>query len=399
MTNIMNIRTNTKNITFISAAALLAPLALGAVTQTDAEEAGVPAGKTEGVPAGTLPQKAKIALSGYAQAQYFFADTGNNSGDAYSGFAVRRAAISAKGEIGENWSAEVGFEIDGGSGGGKLTGAFVDKAVIACTSDFGKLTVGYQKTAFLMEEYSSSKTQLCIEQSIATRWFAKTGSGIAQLSGRHGGIWWDGKIAALKYALAVTNQYKEDFSGADNDGVAFCASLAYALKTDDGIAVELGVNGVFNPGNASTDGNGSFTASSAPHGNVFGVEPYAKINADGFTGILGAIYADGDADAGVKDAAWGVNATAAYRFENEIEPVVRLSYIDVGGNANLGPSMLQNTPAGTSDHDRALGAYLGANFYAHKNIKISAGYECTKFDGGAKSETANAFRMQLQAVF
>lgn len=380
-------------IRLLSAAALLAPLALNA-QQASADDAKNGA---DGVGL-QVSQKAKITVSGYAQAQYYFADAKNNDGDAYSGFAIRRAAISAKGEIGENWTAEVGFEIDSGSGG-KLDGAFVDKAVISCKSEYGKLTAGYQKPAFLMEEYSSSKTQLCIEQAVATRYFAKTKSGVSQLSGRHGGVWWDGNADGFKYTLAVANQYKEDFSGDDNSGVAFYGSLAYTLKTDDGIAVEIGVNGVFNPGNDSKDANGAFTASKAPHGNVYGIEPYAKITADGFTGVLDALYADGDEDAGIADAVWGVNATAAYRFVCDVEPVVRLSYVDVGDNRDLGPSMLQNTPAGTSDHDSAVGAYLGANFYANKNIKISAGYEYTKFGGGEKSEYANAFRVQLQATF
>lgn len=383
------------SITLLSAAALLAPLALSA--QQAPAGNGASAKEPEGIKL-ELSKKAKITVSGYAQAQYYFADSKNNSGDAYSGFAIRRAAISAKGEIDENWSAEVGFEIDSGSGS-KLDGAFVDKAIISYKSDYGKLTAGYQKPAFLMEEYSSSKTQLCIEQSIASRYFAKTSSGIAQLSGRHGGVWWDGKVSDFKYTVAVANQYKEDFSGDNNDGVAFYGTIAYELKSDDGISAEIGVNGVYNPGNDSTDEAGNFTATKAPHGNVYGIEPYLKVKADGFTGILNGLYADGDEDAGIDDAVWGINATAAYRFENDVEPVIRLSYIDVGDNQDLGPKMLQNTPSGTSDHDTAFGVYVGANFYANKNIKISAGYEYTNFDGGAKSEDANAFRLQLQAVF
>lgn len=384
--------------TLLTAATLLVALNANAQEQSNVPANNpAPAKAEEGLTL-IVSEKSKITVSGYAQAQYYFADAKNNSGDAYSGFAIRRAAISAKGNISDEWSAEVGFEIDSGSGN-KLDGAFVDKAIIAYKSELGKLTAGYQKPAFLMEEYSSSKTQLCIEQSVATRYFAKTKSGISQLSGRHGGIWWDGKVSDLKYTFAVANQYKEDFNSDNNDGVAFYGTLAYTLKNESGLDTEFGINGVFNPGNDTRDETGAFTATKAPHGNVFGIEPYAKIKFEGFTGILNGIYADGDEDAGIKDSVWGVNATVAYRFENNFEPVVRLSYVDVGDNRDLGPGMLQNTPKGTSDHDSAFGTYVGANFYANKHIKISAGYEYTKFDGGVKSENANALRVQLQATF
>ena len=383
-----------EKVMLISAAALLAPFAINA----QAAASAVPENAKEANGVSFDAKKAKITVSGYAQAQYIYADSKTNSGDAYSGFAIRRAAISAKGEIDENWSAEVGFEIDGNNKNDKLNNAFVDKAIISYKTDFGKLTAGYQKTAFVMEEYTSSKTALCIEQSIASSWFGKM-AGVSQLSGRHGGVWWDGKVEGVKYTLGVVNQYKEDFYADENRGVAFAGTLAYTIKADDGTALELGVNGIYNSGNDSKDESGNYVAEKAPHGAVWGVEPYAKLTVDGFTGIVDVLYGDGDKEAGVKDAAWGVNATAAYRFENDLEPVVRFSYVDTGDNKGLKPDLLKNVPKGTSDHDSAWGAYIGANFYANKHIKVSAGYEYTKFEGGAKSEDANAFRVQLQAVF
>lgn len=390
------------NITLITAAAALAPFALNA----QSAPAGAPAAskQAEGIKV-TLNDKATITVSGYAQAQYYYSDSKNNSGDANSGFSIRRAAISAKGKIGENWSAEVGFEIDGGKDGGKLDGAFVDKAIISYTSEYGKLTAGYQKTAFAMEEYSSSKTALAIEHGIATRYLTK-GDYFASLTGRHGGIWWDGKFSDFKYTLAVANQYSEDFESDANSGVAFFGTLAYTIKSGD-VKTEIGINGALNPGN-DEETNGVFNTYEAnvPAGLVWGLEPYVKVTAGGFTGILDVIYADGDEEKdaagnrrGPKDSVWGGNATIAYRFDNDIEPVVRLSYVDVGDNKDLGPNLLQNVPKGTSDHDTAFGAYIGANYYVNKNIKVSAGYEYTTFDGGAKDEYANSFRLQLQAVF
>lgn len=387
------------NITLITAAAALAPFALNA----QSAPAGAPAAskQAEGIKV-TLNDKATITVSGYAQAQYYYSDSKNNSEDAYSGFSIRRAAISAKGKIGENWSAEVGFEIDGGKDGGKLDGAFVDKAIISYTSEYGKLTAGYQKTAFAMEEYSSSKTALAIEHGIATRYITK-GKSFANLTGRHGGVWWDGKFSDFKYTLAITNQYNEDFEGDENSGVAFFGTLAYTIKSGD-VKTEIGINGAYNPGNDNKV-HGEFTAANAPVYTVWGLEPYVKVTAGGFTGILDVIYADGDEEEdltgahGPTDAVWGGNATIAYRFDNDIEPVVRLSYVDVGDNKDLGPNLLQNVPSGTSDHDSAFGAYIGANYYVNKNIKVSAGYEYTTFDGGAKDEYANSFRLQLQAVF
>lgn len=339
---------------------------------------------------------AKIKVSGYAQAQYFYNDSKNNSANANSGFAIRRAAISVKGEISEAWSAEVGFEIDSGNKGGKLgadnSTIFVDKAIIAYKNAAGKLTAGYQKPSFVMEEYSSSKTQLCIEQSVATVYFTNLANG--SLAGRHGGVWWDGKVSDFKYGFAITNQYKEDINGDQNDGVAFYGNAAYEFKFGDD-KLEFGVNGVYNPGNDDE----TCRASKRVPGAVYGLEPYVKFSSGGFQAILDGLFADGDSEV-MPDSAWGVNATFAYRFENNIEPVVRFSCLDVGDNRNIDPSKLKNIPTdGSKDYDSARGIYLGANFYANKHIKISAGYEYTNFDGGQRDEYASAFRLQLQATF
>lgn len=343
-----------------------------------------------------IVEDAGIKVSGYAQAQYFYTDSKSNPHNATSGFAIRRAAISVKGEITDAWSAEVGFEIDSGNKGGKLGDSsstiFVDKAIIAYNTEAGKLTAGYQKPSFVMEEYSSSKTQLCIEQSVATVYFTNLANG--SLAGRHGGIWWDGKVSDFKYGIALTNQYKEDINQDQNDGVAFYGNLAYTLKTDDA-KFEFGINGVYNPGNDSANTR----ATKCVPGAVYGLEPYVKMTAGGFQAVLDGLFADGE-NAVMKDAAWGANATIAYRFENDIEPVVRFSYLDAGDNADIDPSKLKNVPTdGSKDYDSAQGIYVGANFYANKSIKISAGYEYTRFDGGVKDEYANAFRMQLQATF
>ena len=394
MKNKMNIQT------LITASALLA----GVATVQAAGEApaqGVPAkAADEGITV-KLPdlkkaaENAKIKVTGYAQAQYIYADSKNNNHNANSGFDIRRAAISVKGELTEDWSAEVGFEIDSGDKGGKLgaenSTIFVDKAIISYKTDFGKLTAGYQKPAFVMEEYQSSKTQLCIEQSIATVYFTNLAGG--SLSGRHGGVWWDGKVSGLKYGVAITNQYKEDMNKDQNDGVAFYGNLGYEFKSDS-LKFEVGVNGVYNPGNDDED-----AAAPGLAGSVYGLEPFAKISAGGFQAIVDGLYADGD-DEVMKDSVFGVNGTLAYRFESGIEPVVRLSYLDAGDNKNIDPSKLKFVPTdGSKDYDSACGVYVGANFYANKYIKISAGYEYTQFDGGARTEDVNAFRLQLQAAF
>ncbi|MBQ8722664.1 MAG: hypothetical protein IJY80_00070 [Opitutales bacterium] len=243
------------NLYSLTAAAML--VANVAVAETaGTQTTGVAAAKnSDDTMTVTLPNLKKVAeqamikISGYAQAQYFYNDSKNNSANANSGFAIRRAAISVKGEISDEWSAEVGFEIDSGNKGGKLgadsSTIFVDKAIIAYKSEPGKFTAGYQKPSFVMEEYSSSKTQLCIEQSVATVYFTNLANG--SLAGRHGGVWWDGKISDIKYGFAITNQYKEDVNADQNDGVAFYGNVAYEWETD-AARVEFGINGVYNPG-------------------------------------------------------------------------------------------------------------------------------------------------------
>ena len=390
------------NLYSLTAAAML--IANVAVAETaGTQTTGVAAAKnSDDTMTVTLPnlkkvaEQAKIKISGYAQAQYFYNDSKNNSANANSGFAIRRAAISVKGEISDEWSAEVGFEIDSGNKGGKLgadsSTIFVDKAIIAYKSALGKFTAGYQKPSFVMEEYSSSKTQLCIEQSVATVYFTNLANG--SLAGRHGGVWWDGKISDIKYGFAITNQYKEDVNADQNDGVAFYGNVAYEWETD-AARVEFGINGVYNPGNDDeTSGAAKRVA-----GNVYGLEPYMKISSGGFQAVFDGLFADGDSEV-MTDSAWGLNATFAYKFDNNIEPVVRFSCLDVGDNQNIDPSKLKNVPTdGSKDYDSAQGIYVGANFYANKHIKISAGYEYTDFDGGQRNENANAFRLQLQATF
>lgn len=340
----------------------------------------------------------KIKVSGYAQAQYFYNDSKNNPHNANSGFAIRRAAISVKGEITDAWSAEVGFEIDSGNKGGKpgadVSTVFIEKAIVAYKTEAGKFTGGYQKPSFVMEEYSSSKNRHCIEQSVATTYFTNLANG--SLAGRHGGIWWDGKVSDFKYGIAITNQYKEDINQDQNDGVAFYGNFAYTLKTDDA-KFEFGINGVYNPGN--DDAGASVDETKRVPGSVYGLEPYAKITIDGFQVIFDGLFADGES-AVMRDIAWGANAIVAYRFENGIEPVARLAYLNVGNNANIDPSKVKNVPTdGSKDYDSAYGIYVGANFYANKYIKISAGYEYTRFNGGIKNEYANALRLQLQTTF
>lgn len=409
-------------ITLLSATtALFAPLALNA-QQADAAPAGEAA---EEQPLLTVPvdgnvtrkegegidikvnDKATISVSGFVQAQYYWSDSAKNSGDAYNGFAIRRASISAKGKIGDNWSAEVGFEIDSSNKGDTLDDAFVDKAIISYTCDYGKLTAGYQKVSFILEEYSSSKTALTIEHGIASRYFEKT-DGFSSIVSRHGGVWWDGKIKfddgknAIKYTVAVTNQYSEDMNSEENSGVAFFGNISYEFKVED-INIELGLNAAYNPGNDDMGATREFEASDetrAPHGPVYGFEPYAKITCGNLSVLADVIYADGDEDAEIEDSAWGANVTVAYRID-DLEPVFRFSYIDVGDNENLGPGTLKNMPAGddVGDQDSAFGIYVGANYYVNKSIKLSAGYEYTSFDGGKNDVDANSFRVQLQAVF
>lgn len=402
-------------ITLLSATtALFAPLALNA-QQADAAPAGEAA---EEQPLLTVPvdgnvtrkegegidvkvnDKATISVSGFVQAQYYWSDSSSNSGDADNGFDIRRASITAKGKIGDNWSAEVGFEIDSGNDGDALDDAFVDKAIISYTCDYGKLTAGYQKVSFILEEYSSSKTALTIEHGIASRYFEKA-DGFSSIVSRHGGVWWDGKIKfsdgknAIKYTIAVTNQYSEDMDSDENSGVALFGNLSYELKVED-INIELGLNVAYNPGNDNDDGE----SQRAPEGAVYGFEPYAKITCGNLSVLADVIYADGDEDAGIEDSAWGANVTVAYRID-DIEPVIRFSYIDVGDNQNLGAKMLKNVPGDSedSDQDSAFGIYIGANYYVNKSIKLSAGYEYTSFDGGKNDVDANSFRVQLQAVF
>ncbi len=117
--------------------------------------------------------------------------------------------------------------------------------------------------------------------------------------------------------------------------------------------------------------------------------------------FIGASVEHG-ATGGVDASPFGVNLTGAYRYQ-DLEPVVRFSYLDTDGRGLSNSDVWRSSPSNGVTYDKAWTVFLGANYYlSQDSIKVSAGYEYADFSDsltGTKDVNGNGFRVQLQASF
>lgn len=381
---------NKKQLFLIAAGTLLAgTLFAQEVKSTLPEKANSITLSIENVP------KIDLKISGFAQVQYVTSHSSGGIEPSKSGFAIRRANIGVSAKIDENWSARIAYEFDSKSTGGSVGNGFIDKALIEYKNDAGTLQLGCRKVNFMIEEYGSCLTALCMENSLGTSYVLAS-----TLAGRHLGAFWEGKVEDVAYGVALTNAVANDYDSRSNN-YAISANAGYTLNLKEDAKLLLALNTTFNYGNDG-DRMGQNQNLPFPQTNTsftYGFEPYAKFTSGNFTAILDCFFIDGKRGL---TRTYGANATAAYKIDEKLEPVARISYVN-SHNRNLNASMVKNV-SDSGTHAFAMSYYFGANYYLNKHIKISAGYEYIHLfgrgvGGTLGSDDSGGLRLQLQAAF
>ncbi len=350
-----------------------------------------------------------LKLEGRLQVQYEYLDNNEDGAslDPKSTFLMRRIFLGVGADLGAGWKADIVADFANAKGG------YLEKAYISKRFDWnyldGTADIGYKKTNFAVEEYTSSSKLLTIERSLATRYFAEgTDKRKLGIAGRHTGLFWNGKFDKLdgfKYGLSVTNAYNNSPTGTPAAGytntVMFGANAAYAKKFDFGKA-ELGVNFAY------TNGMNVLGKDGYRYGDVIAFNPYVKATVKGLDVWGEFLFANvGNGISEGKDASpMGANIGAEYKFDigelGKIAPTVRLGWLDTDGRGvkmsdGIRDSNAQNT------YDRGKSVYVGLNWYIKGNtVKYQLGYEYAKLDGGfgaSESAGANAVRTQIQILF
>lgn len=341
------------------------------------------------------PEDVKIKISGLVQAQFVAAQASGANASDQNGFSIRRSSIGVTADVGENWSAKIVYEIDSGNGGGDSYSDYIDTAIISRKFDAGTLSVGHKKTHFMHEEYSPSSKFLCIERSLNSN-FVNGNGYVRGLSGYHIGAFWEGKAGKnFDYGASLTNAVAKDYDATSND-LALTGNIGYTLGFSDDSKLYFGLNGTVNFGDdGEPAGAGKDVLSNA--GIVYGIEPYIQYTCGGFTALADFFYIDGDNDSGVHDF-YGLNLTAAYRFECGLEPAVRFTYLNT--DSGIVNASTQNRVPASGAHDNATTYFLGVNYYFNKHVKLATGYEYGHYFGkGAHADDSGAFRTMLQISF
>ncbi len=342
-----------------------------------------------------VPEDVKIRFSGLVQAQFVAATASGGNASDQNGFSIRRSSIGVTADVGEDWGAKIVYEIDSGSGGGDSYSDYIDTAIISRNFDAGKLIVGHKKTHFMHEEYSPSSKFLCIERSLNSN-FVNGNGYVRGLSGYHIGVFWEGKLGeAIDYGASLTNAVAKDYAAKSND-LAVTGNAGYSLNLAGGAKLYFGLNGTVNFGDdGKLPGVSKDVLSNA--GIVYGIEPYLQYTDGGFTALADFFYINGDSDSKVHSL-YGVNLTAAYRFECGLEPAVRFTYLNT--DSGLVSANTQNRVPATGGHNNATTYFVGVNYYFNKYVKLATGYEYGHYFGkGAHADDSGAFRSMLQISF
>ncbi len=389
----------------------------GLITASEAESVASESRKNEiakSIEAANKKTTSKFTIGGLVQAQYqFYAVDGSTGADPADSnrFELRRAQIDFAATIGTDWQAFISLIAE--TGADKRD--YLDKAGISYKTDFGKITAAFKKVQFGVEENTSSTKLLAIERSVASNYFAggakvattdaaRQGSRLG-FSNRHAGIFWDGNfsgIRGLEYGFAVTNGFQNSVSNASsrNNQPDVWAYAQYTAKLGKDANVQFGLNLGWQPG------DDTYVLSTKQDSEVIGYNPFVKATVSNFTFVgewLGSHVKNGAFNGG-NASPYGANLTAAYRYE-DLEPVVRFSYLDTDGRGFYNNDVWRNSPGTGRIYDEAWTVFIGANYYLMKDaVRVSLGYEHARFSGSpagiaGNSASGDGVCAQLQAVF
>ena len=349
-----------------------------------------------------------LKVEGRLQTQYEYLSNNDGNTDPRSTFLMRRIFLGIGADLGAGWKADIVADF------ANAKGNYLEKAYISKKFDYdflnGTADIGYRKTNFAVEEYTSSSKLLSIERSLATRYFAEGNDGRKLgIAGRHTGVFWNGnlsdKIDGLTYGIAVSTAYNNSPTGTPTDytnGLMYTANVAYKTKIE-GAKLEVGANAAY------TNGMNVIGSKGYRYGEVIAFNPYVKTSVMGVD-IWGEFLL-ANVENGVsngKDATpMGANIGAEYKFDigelGKIAPTVRLSWLDTDGRGvKISDGVRDSNAANTFDSGESI--YVGLNWYLQGNaVKYQIGYEYARFEGGysasQRTADASAFRTQLQILF
>lgn len=317
---------------------------------------------------------------------------------------LRRVRLGARADIGEGIRGFI--NADFGDDDARLSDAIIS----ANFSNYGTLTIGYQKVNFGAEENTSSANIKTVERSLATRYWNESGNGRRLGFGsRHIGVFWDGEFDGFGYGLAVTNNQRSgSFSGSGLDNsLAYWANVYYNAKFEGG-SIRFGVNFGYKPEGNSREATG--TAPSQTN-RLIGYNPFINVEYGDFNLLaeyIGSEIKNGKRSGSGNASPWGFHVIPSYKITKELELVLRYSHIDTDQRGiNPSDGFRNMNSVGTFNKGNAY--YAGFNWYIRGNdLKLTAGYEYGDFKdraatgndfSGSNKGTAHSFRTRLQLLF
>lgn len=317
---------------------------------------------------------------------------------------LRRIRLGARADIGEGIRGFI--NMDFGDDNARLSDAILS----AKFSDYGTLTVGYQKVNFGAEENTSSANIKTVERSLATRYWAEGANGRRLGFGaRHIGVFWNGEFDGFGYGLAVTNNQRSgSFSGSGLDNsMAYWANVYYNAKFEGG-SVRFGVNFGYKP-----EGNSKDATATAPSqtNRLIGYNPFVNVEYGDFNLLaeyIGSEVKNGKRSGSGNASPWGFNIIPSYKITKELELVLRYSHLDTDSRGvNPSDGFRNLNSVGTFNKGDAY--YVGFNWYIRGNdLKLTAGYEYGDFKdrattgndfSGSNKGVAHSFRTRVQLLF
>jgi len=366
----------------------------------------------------------RLTFSGRVQTQYESiggSTTANNGTETQkvdvSNAFMRRLYLGFRADIGEGMSGEVVYNFADDT---------LDKAMFTAETAYGNFALGLVKVQWGLEENTSSSKLLTIERSAANRYWnesvssTSTSYGRLGFGARHTGLHYTNKLAVdaaqtLDYGFSVANAIQGETATASNDMGTF-ANVIYTYKVSDTSKHSIGVN--WGSARDTRNANGQGTGAGVNDATISGFNPYIKSQFGNLIVQAEMIASTNEAVTGstpnaVQRKPEGYNAIVAYKFNDQVEGVVRYSQLDTDGAGAAFGGLYRDASnivdASNSVYNKFESYYVGVNYYfVDHNAKIMFGYENAKASGymstmgatpGTGKADADIFRLQAQVLF
>ncbi len=398
----------------------------GIITQADADGVAKSSAAIPVVPHDSNVKK--MQLEGDLQIQYdWLTSEDKTSGaanpPATSEFMIRRAHLGAIADLGNGWSGEILMDFAAGAqapsapqaGIGDAWNLF-EKAIITDNlSDYdGKLTIGYTKVMFGLEETTSANAVKPIERSLGSRYFDEAYRGQTSrrlgFANHHVGLFWDGTVSSIPgfvYGGALTNgvQTSEQYTnpGGFNKFAVWLYS-GYGSKFGD-LSYKGGINFGISPSGNSNPGPGA----TAQSNTVWGYNPYLTLDYGNFelsSEFEQAVADNARTNAGAvtsRAAPYAITITPSYKITPQWEVVARYSYLNSNGRGIAPGDVVRdgvNPSVGGTLFDSADQYYVGVNWYIMGNsLKWSLGYEYSEFSNrGTNASNLTGPKFDIEGI-